>query len=141
MTAKKLALRSSAIIFYSGAILLLILGMLMPQSAEAERIETNKISLIPIGEIAHDVLKHLQQELVVRFSKKVEIRSGLPGPDYAYTSNRDQYYSSSILGELSFFICNHDCEKALGIVDVDLYVPRLNFVFGEAEFRNKGREI
>ena len=55
-------------------------------------------------------------------------------PDYAYSSTRGQYYATRILRELRGRKPK-DALKALAIVDVDLYVPQLNFVFGQADQR------
>jgi archaemetzincin len=55
---------------------------------------------------------------------------------FAYNPERKQYHSSAILGKLSQ-IGPGGCDRALGIVDVDLYVPDLNFVFGEADVATK----
>ena len=48
----------------------------------------------------------------------------------AYNPERKQYLSSQLL--VSLGKAERE-EKVVGIADVDLYVPRLNFVFGEAD--------
>ena len=48
----------------------------------------------------------------------------------AYDLERKQYFSSKLLASLKK---SERDEKVVGITDVDLYVPRLNFVFGEAD--------
>jgi len=48
----------------------------------------------------------------------------------AYDSQRKQYLSSKLLASLKK---SEREERVIGIADVDLYVPRLNFVFGEAD--------
>jgi len=53
-------------------------------------------------------------------------------PDYAYNSKRNQYYSTAILNRLKE-IPSPAVDKKLGVTEVDLFVPSLNFVFGEAE--------
>ena len=64
-------------------------------------------------------------------------KEAMPIPQEAYNSTRKQYNSSRILARISDFMENRDAECVLGIVDVDLYVPRLNFVFGQAECPGK----
>lgn len=56
--------------------------------------------------------------------------------DFAYHPRRKQYSSSTILDGLKT-IKNKECDRLLTIVDVDLYMPELNFVFGEADFQVK----
>jgi len=48
----------------------------------------------------------------------------------AYNPQRKQYFSSKLLASLKK---SEREERVVGIADVDLYVPRLNFVFGEAD--------
>jgi archaemetzincin len=48
----------------------------------------------------------------------------------AYNPERKQYLSSKLLASLKK---SEREERIVGIADVDLYVPRLNFVFGEAD--------
>ncbi|MFQ5758594.1 MAG: archaemetzincin family Zn-dependent metalloprotease [Candidatus Bathyarchaeia archaeon] len=57
----------------------------------------------------------------------------MPIPQGAYSPNRNQHNSSRILAMMSDLVDDCDAEHVLGITDVDLYVPHLNFVFGEAE--------
>ncbi len=53
---------------------------------------------------------------------------------------RSQYNSSDILRQM---IANPppDAEKILGVVDVDLFIPILTFVFGEAQLRGIGSVV
>jgi archaemetzincin len=54
-----------------------------------------------------------------------------PTPDYAFHKKK-QYLSTAILTAILEHRGYTPYEKILGIVDYDLYVPELNFVFGEA---------
>ena len=56
----------------------------------------------------------------------------MPHPDYAFNKKRNQYLSTAILKALMEGKGYMAREKLLGVVDQDLYVPELNFVFGEA---------
>lgn len=53
-------------------------------------------------------------------------------PEFAYSAARGQYHSTEILARLP--------EGTLGICDIDLYIPILEFVFGEAQLGG-GRAI
>jgi archaemetzincin len=53
-------------------------------------------------------------------------------PCDAYDSHRNQYHSTRILAHLEQRIQNVGVERVLGVTDLDLFVPGLNFVFGEA---------
>ncbi len=89
-----------------------------------------KIGITPIGSIDNDVLDELQQRLEEAFGLVVEVNPQMEQPEYAYDPKRKQYHSTAILGALS-----GPEERTLGVCDVDLYVPGLNFVFGEADIR------
>jgi archaemetzincin len=54
-----------------------------------------------------------------------------------YSAERNQYHSTLILSK----ILNHspnDTNKILGITNVDIYIPILTFLFGEAQLSGKG---
>ena len=53
-------------------------------------------------------------------------------PEDTYDTIRRQYYSSLLLSKIHGYVRESWVYRVLGITDVDLYVPRLNFVFGEA---------
>ncbi len=57
----------------------------------------------------------------------------MPIPEDAYNSSRHQFNSSNILSKIRDYIEQSGVDGVLGVTEVDLYVPRLNFVFGQAE--------
>ena len=54
-----------------------------------------------------------------------------------YSADRKQYHSTLILAQLIKQIPN-DGQKIVGITDVDIYIPILTFLFGEAQLKGKG---
>lgn len=93
----------------------------------------NKIYLLPVGNVKGGILNELKNRLEKTFHCSLEIHEGIKLPPEAYNPSRNQYFSSLILKKLHSFLKPGKQDKVLGIVDVDLYVPGLNFVFGEAE--------
>jgi len=89
-----------------------------------------KITLRPLGNIAHEVMMELTDRVGGIFHCPVEIESGLSDLARAYNPERKQYLSSELLSALGKAQRE---ERVVGIADVDLYVPRLSFVFGEAD--------
>ena len=87
-----------------------------------------KLNIIPIGKIDQKILDYLKIELRKKFGIEVEIAEPMEKPDYAYNPQRRQYHSTAILEKISKLTNG----VILGVVDLDLYVPDLNFVFGEA---------
>jgi archaemetzincin len=117
------------------AFILLLLGfffLLSHPSYSEKRAYKMTILLVPVGEIDAKVTERLQAELSKTFDKKVSIGKAMPHPVYAFNKKRNQYLSTTILYTLMEQEEYAGSEKILGIVDHDLYVPELNFVFGEA---------
>ena len=94
------------------------------------------ICLLPVGEVKEDVLAFLQSELHRIFQKEVKVAQRVEHPDYAYNPEREQYLSSEIVDRMKREKPK-GCHRVLGVADIDLYVPSLNFVFGQADFYDK----
>lgn len=93
--------------------------------------ETLNLYMRPIGDVDDRTLRELKASLSSIFKVNVIIDRTMDIPDIAYNPKRNQYNSSLILNEMMKSL-PQDASKVLGIIDVDLFVPRLNFVFGEA---------
>ncbi|MGQ9646691.1 MAG: archaemetzincin family Zn-dependent metalloprotease [Thermodesulfobacteriota bacterium] len=120
-------------ISYLLMILLFGISLLISDCAYSEvKAHSMKILLVPVGEIDNKPIERLQADLGKIFNKPFEVGQGMPHPDYAYNRKRNQYLSTAILKRLMEYPESGVYEKVLGIVDQDLYVPELNFVFGEA---------
>lgn len=97
---------------------------------------SDNICILPIGKIEDRILEYLKTELRQVLGKDIYIAKPRPIPESAYNPKRSQYHSTLILNEIrSWDISGY--ERVLGIVDMDLYVPQLNFVFGEADLTGK----
>jgi archaemetzincin len=91
-----------------------------------------KIILVLLSDINRHILEVLKQGIEQTFDRTVETRAKIRSLDYTYDSSRDQYISPRLLSRLRRI--KKDChDKILGIVDVDLYSPEFDFIFGEAE--------
>ena len=89
------------------------------------------IALVPVGEIDIKLLDFLKTSLTERFKEEVVIESRIELPESAYNPKRNQYHATPIVRLISDSISGYN--KVLGVIDFDLWVPGLNFVFGEAE--------
>jgi len=90
------------------------------------------IVLVPFGNIDSRLLQKMKNDLGRVFERPVVTGRGMTEPRYAFHPKRNQYLSTAILNTLLKQKEYEPYEKILGIVDVDLYVPDLHFVFGEA---------
>jgi len=89
------------------------------------------LQLIPIGDVDPTLLEHLRSRLVEQFRARCTIADPLPTPAYALHAERGQYHSSDILTRMTPHV--GDAWRVLGVTSVDLYIPILTFVFGEAQ--------
>ncbi|MFB0526196.1 MAG: archaemetzincin family Zn-dependent metalloprotease [bacterium] len=95
-----------------------------------------KIHIIPIGDVEKKTLLKLSWTLRKKFEAVFQIGPPLPILEDAYRAERGQYFASPILDELKQNI-PEDAEKVLGVIDVDIFVPALNFIFGQADMDGK----
>jgi archaemetzincin len=93
------------------------------------------ILLVAIGEVDPKLIETLKFDLTRVFHTKIWIGDGMSPPDEAFNKKRRQYFSTAILKTMFQKKEYAPYEKTLGIIDHDLYVPRLNFVFGEGRQR------
>jgi archaemetzincin len=91
-----------------------------------------RLHIVPVGEgVAVELLDKLAAALAagLHFPCRVEVTS--IDAAFAYEPKRNQYYSTAILKRL-VESCPPD-DRILGVTAVDLFVPVLTFVFGEAQ--------
>jgi len=91
-----------------------------------------RIQLLPFGEFDSVLLANLSADLARAFSIPSEILEAGPDPSRAYNPEREQYSSTQILGMMSGHAATESC-RLLGVTSLDLYIPILTFVFGEAQ--------
>ena len=90
------------------------------------------LDIVPIGRVDDDILQRLSLTINHCFGYTCRINEQWEIPSYAYNPDRKQYYSTVILKELYGWI-KSDSIRAIGITDLDLYIPIFTFVFGEAQ--------
>jgi len=95
-----------------------------------------RVTLKPLGDVADEVMDELREKIKLVFNCPVEIKPGLSDLAYAYDAERGQYHASELIASLSTSQRERD-ERVVGITEVDLYAPGLNFVFGEADIVHK----
>jgi len=88
------------------------------------------IVLIPVGEVEGTVLETLGRALAEAFGQETQIGDNMPVPWGSYIHGRSQYLASPLL---SLIPLPGSGNRALGVVDVDIFAPGLNFVFGIAD--------
>jgi len=94
-----------------------------------------KIAILRIGPLDIEVLGKVQGGLCNVFPETacVILEDVMPIPEDTYNALRRQHHSSHLLAKIYDYVKESGADPVLGITNVDLYVPRLNFVFGEAQ--------
>ncbi len=90
------------------------------------------LQLLPVGPVDEALLRHLTSRIPQCFPLACSILPGVLDPAPTFHGERQQYHSSEILRLMQGFV-RQDCGRLLGITAMDLYIPILTFVFGEAQ--------
>jgi archaemetzincin len=92
--------------------------------------------LVPIVFSAQHQLVHLRSVLKTRFHTQVNISETEFDPQPFFDTGRKQYNSSQIVHQLEKDF-SAGASKVLGITQLDLFIPILTFVFGEARLNGR----
>lgn len=90
------------------------------------------VVLIPVGKVDESLLEAIRPVVEETFRRGTAMHKALPVPKYAYNPTRGQYHSAAILKRVET-LRDTRWDAAIGLVDVDLFVPEVPFIFGEAD--------
>jgi archaemetzincin len=91
------------------------------------------LQILPIGNVEDGLLKDVRPAIEETFRVRCKVLPVRLDPEFAFHGERQQqYHSSEILQRMQSFL-TAECWRMLGIAAVDLYIPILTFVFGEAQ--------
>jgi len=96
----------------------------------------NALRLLPIGEIEIEIVRALIPGMKRALGSECEITRERLDPAFAYHAGRRQYRSSDLLDRMRGLL-EPGMDGMVGVAAVDLYIPILTFVFGEAELGGK----
>ncbi len=97
---------------------------------------TDNIIISPIGSFDDTLFQRVSEKIEMIFSYKAEVVSFLTDISFALDRNREQYNSTAILEKLAEGIPENTV-KILAITRVDLFIPILTYVYGEAQLGGK----
>jgi archaemetzincin len=102
-----------------------------------------KIGVLSIGQVDEAVLQRIREGLTRVFPDTtcLVLDEKLPLRKDDFDEKRGQYQSHAILGEVQGYAVKTGLNRVLGVVDADISVPELNFVFGEAACPGKAALI
>jgi archaemetzincin len=91
--------------------------------------------VVPVGDVPggrlHDFVNRLERQL----AEPVKVCPDGPDPAFAFDTQRSQYRSDLLLLRLASIVGGGG--KILGLTDLDLFIPVLTFVFGEAQLNGR----
>jgi archaemetzincin len=91
-----------------------------------------RLQLLPLGSVELELVSDLAAGLVREFGIPCELLTPVAEPAYAFNHTRRQYSSTEILASLAGRD-TPDTWRILAVTALDLYIPILTFVFGEAQ--------
>lgn len=94
------------------------------------------IYIAPIGALNSSILERVVGELKSRFRREVTIIKLSLDTESVRSPERNQYFSTRLIAQ-ALPLTDDYRGKVLILVDFDLYVPVLTFVYGEAQLRGK----
>src|SRR5579864_738624 len=92
----------------------------------------NTLLLLPVGKVEESLLRDLSAAIPRSLDVACEILPYVLDPIPSYHPERQQYHSSEILQRMQALVRPQDW-RVLAIADIDLYIPILKYVFGEAQ--------
>ncbi len=96
----------------------------------------NTIIISPIGDFTPELLDLIRAEIKQIYGFPTEVVSLLKDLEFSFHPNRNQYHSTPILDQLAQKAPT-DALKILAVVQVDLFIPILTHVYGEAQLGGK----
>lgn len=96
----------------------------------------DSIILISFGSFEKDLLEMIVQDVEHEFLLPVRTREGHLDLSEFYNSSRRQYNGFNLLKEVDTKFAE-DTMKTLGLFDVDLFIPILTYIFGQAYLNGK----
>lgn len=96
-----------------------------------------ELQLVAVGGITTAFIRELEEPIRAVLSTSVGCgKTALTKPQYAFNKDRNQFHSNAIMRRL-LTVREPGALMVLGIVDVDLFVPDSQFVYGEADRESK----
>ena len=92
----------------------------------------HKIIISPIGDVTPDLQGPIGEEIERIYGYPTEVLGILDDLEFAFEPKRNQYHSTPILEQLDG-AAPEEAVKVLALVEVDLFIPILTHVYGEAQ--------
>jgi len=101
--------------------------------------EHGVVGIMRLGAVGEAVLDIVAANLQEILHVPVDILPARQAPEFAYNNNRKQYHAALILKKLAESRRPHP--RILAVVSVDLFIPVLTHVFGEAQMGGRAAVV
>jgi archaemetzincin len=92
----------------------------------------NALYLVAIGDVPEQVMSWIENTVSEWYPLPIRRLPDVSIPEAAYDPMRKQYQSVEIMKALAQ-VTPSDAHRVLGVTDVDLAIPMLSFLFGQAQ--------
>jgi len=100
------------------------------------------IALVPIGQVQSESIAVLQKRLPAKFKgASCQVLGVEIDAEKSRDARSSQYHATKILADLEKDAKRLQADRLLGVTDLDLYEPGMNFVFGNALFPGRAAII
>jgi archaemetzincin len=96
----------------------------------------HSIIISPIGDFTSDLVDPIREEIKGIYGYPTEVLPLLDDLEFAFHPTRNQHHSTAILDQLALK-APKEAIKVLAITQVDLFIPILTHVYGEAQLGGK----
>jgi archaemetzincin len=98
--------------------------------------DLQNITLVPFGYFDENFLKNIAEAAEHEFRSSVIIKEGHLDLSEFYDPTRRQYNGTRLLNEVDSAFSS-DFSKTIGLFNVDLFIPILTFIFGQAFLKGR----
>ncbi|HET7707034.1 MAG TPA: archaemetzincin [Thermoanaerobaculia bacterium] len=99
---------------------------------------TLKVRLVSLGNVDRALVESARQAVVRAYRVPCGVASGVIDPAFAFHPERGQYHSTTIIERLAGLGMQ---ETVVGLTQVDLFIPILTYVFGEAQMGGRSAVV
>ncbi len=96
--------------------------------------------ILPFGDMPKEIVDFVRKVIELRFNRVCDVLDCVDVPEGAYDIRRGQFLSTEFLRRLNE-LCPPNAYKILGLTFVDLFVPVLTFVFGQAQLGGRAAVV
>jgi len=94
------------------------------------------ISLVSYGQFEKEILEKVAHEIEIEIGLPVQIMAGYTDLSASFDPSRRQYDANQLL-KLVDSSSKSNALKTIGLFQVDLFIPILTYIFGQAIFKGK----